>query len=94
MRLRFAAAIAVGLLLAGFSVFVQAWQHLTFWTWCYSKRIPCPLFSLDYHILGLNFSTVNYLTAQALLNLALDIAILGFALIFLAIKKTLTRAQK
>lgn len=91
-----AATIAVGLFLVtiGFSVFVPAWEHLRFWTWCYSNRMPCALFPLDYRILGLNFSTANSLAAQALLNLGLGVAVLGFALIFLTFNKTLTRSEQ
>lgn len=90
---RFVARIAAGFLLACIGVYVSwpAWEVLRFWVWCYSTKAPCAVLGLNYHILGLNFSIMNELTAQALLNTGLDIAVLGFALTFLAIVGPLTR---
>jgi len=89
MEVKRFAGIALGILLVaiGLSIAVPAWKRIEFWAWCYRNRIPCPLFLLTYSLLGVAFSTANYSTAQALLNLGLDIAVLGLALITLAISK-------
>lgn len=84
---RFAAAVGLGLLLVaiGLSVSGPALRVLRFWTWCYSNRIPCPLFLLEYHFLGLTLSTGDYSAALILLNLGSDIVALGFALVLLTV---------
>lgn len=89
---RFAVTVVVAILLVaiGVSIFERAWEFLRFWKWCVSNRVPCALFSLNFHILGLSFSTVSYSTALGLLNLGFDIALAGFALAFLAAVNALT----
>jgi hypothetical protein len=86
---RFAPTIGLGILLlaTGFFVVARAWESLRFWIWRYSNRVPCPLFPLEYQLLGTTLSTTNYSTTQVIFNLGSDITALGFALIILTINK-------